>query len=282
MSSPSTEQTLHDKVNLGRLVRRLEKSITQEEWNDSARHDTWIKAQATLQKLKYARKLLKNVELYDADPSPKSAKRFNDFKIVLDKVESFVVILEQRVAPQQTRPEPLLPTIPIPTSPDELVLSATLENSGAEEAAGISPPPLHTEDLLLLPSDSSTIFTPPTLIPPTLPAPATKSTVTATATAMPNLQNSTALQQELSDQLSQMAAQLRRNAIYFSESLEKDKAVVEAAQVKIEDNFDVMKTERLRLRDLRGKSGSTTCLVLTSVIVVAVSVVFMFLLIRVT
>lgn len=89
MSLQTTEQILHDKVNLGRLVRRLEKSVTEEEWENGVRQDTWIKAQGTLQashslwrrvptdgflailqKLKYARKLLKNVELYDADPTP--------------------------------------------------------------------------------------------------------------------------------------------------------------------------------------------------------------------
>jgi len=94
--------------------------------------------------------------------------------------------------------------------------------------------------------------------------------------------NSNALQQELSDQLAHMATQLKRNAIHFSESLAKDQAVVEEAQGKIEGNFDVMQKERLRVRDLRGKTGSTTCLVVTSVVAVLVAFVVMVLVIRAT
>jgi SNARE protein 1 len=79
-----------------------------------------------------------------------------------------------------------------------------------------------------------------------------------------------------------MATQLKRNAVYFSESLAKDQAVVEETQQKIEGNFDVMKKERVRLRDHRGKSGSTTCLVMLSVIAVSGLFVMMIYLIRLT
>ena len=60
-----------------------------------------------------------------------------------------------------------------------------------------------------------------------------------------------------------MATQLKRNAIHFSESLAKDQAVVAEAQEKLEGNYDVMKKERLRVRDLRGKTGGTTCLLIS-------------------
>ena len=79
-----------------------------------------------------------------------------------------------------------------------------------------------------------------------------------------------------------MANQLKRNAIHFSESLARDQATVEEAKVKIESNFDTMTKERVRLRDHRGKSGSTTCLVLMSTLIVAVSFVLMFFIIRLT
>jgi SNARE protein 1 len=120
--------------------------------------------------------------------------------------------------------------------------------------------------------------------PPFLPASSSPSKPTkSTATPSPGfMQNSNALQQELSDQLAQMATQLKRNAIHFSDSLGKDQAVVEDAQLKIEGNYDVMKKERLRARDLRGKSGSTTCLVVMSVVAVLVAFVIMVLVIRAT
>lgn len=79
-----------------------------------------------------------------------------------------------------------------------------------------------------------------------------------------------------------MATQLKRNAIHFSESLSNDKAVVEEAQVKLEGNHDIMLRERLRVRDLRGKTGGTTCLVIMSVVAVLVAFIFMVLVIRAT
>lgn len=70
-----------------------------------------------------------------------------------------------------------------------------------------------------------------------------------------------------------MAQQLKRNAVHFSNSLEKDKAVVEDAQIKLEGNYEVMQKERVRLRDHRGKSWGTTCMVVG--IVLLVLLVFM-------
>lgn len=79
-----------------------------------------------------------------------------------------------------------------------------------------------------------------------------------------------------------MATQLKRNAVHFSESLAKDQAVVDDAQVKLEENYGVMKKERLRVRDLRGMTGSTTCFVVMSVVAVLVSFIITVLLIRAT
>jgi len=113
---------------------------------------------------------------------------------------------------------------------------------------------------------------------PSLATP-TSSKIVATPTI---LQNSRALHDELAEQLALMATQLRRNATHFSESLEKDKTVVEMMQEKLEGNFDFMTRERIRIRDFRGKSGGTTCLVIMSVIVVLIAFILMVFLIRVT
>jgi SNARE protein 1 len=96
------------------------------------------------------------------------------------------------------------------------------------------------------------------------------------------MQHSTALQEELSAQLAQMAGQLRRNAEHFSTALAVDQAVLLNAEEKIDANFDVMKRERVRLRDHRGKSLGTTCLTLASVFVVAVGFLLMFFVLRFT
>jgi SNARE protein 1 len=132
----------------------------------------------------------------------------------------------------------------------------------------------------LIPSSRTESSPSEPLVPPTLP---TASSATSNITATPTiLQNSRALQEELSEQLALMATQLRRNATHFSESLLKDKSVVETMQEKLEGNFDFMKKERIRLRDFRGKSGSTTCLVIMSILVVLVAFILIVLVIRVT
>ncbi|KIK66212.1 hypothetical protein GYMLUDRAFT_38027 [Collybiopsis luxurians FD-317 M1] len=60
------------------------------------------------------------------------------------------------------------------------------------------------------------------------------------------MQNSLALQQEVTDQLAQVSAQLRRNMIHFSESesLAKGAAVIEETNQELGDNFDAMSTNR--------------------------------------
>jgi hypothetical protein len=86
----------------------------------------------------------------------------------------------------------------------------------------------------------------------------------------------------MSEQLAQMAAQLKRNAVHFANALEKDKAVVEDAQGKMERNFDVLSKERVRLRDHRSKSWGTTWLVVLSMLVAAIGFVLTFFVIRIT
>ena len=122
----------------------------------------------------------------------------------------------------------------------------------------------------------------PIHLPPRIPAPPLASSATDTTSAQGFLQHSTALQEELSAQLAQMAGQLRRNAEHFSTALAADQAVLRNAEEKIGANYDVMKRERVRLRDHRGRSLGTTCLTLASLLVVAVAFLVMFFVIRFT
>jgi len=102
------------------------------------------------------------------------------------------------------------------------------------------------------------------------------------ASASALLQHGTALQEELAAQLAQMAGQLRRNAEHFSGALVADQGVLRAAEEKVGANLDVMKRERVRLRDHRGKALGTTCLTISSVLVVAIAFLVMFFVIRFT
>ncbi|KAF8920216.1 hypothetical protein CPB85DRAFT_617943 [Mucidula mucida] len=259
-----SNKSTHDEVNLARLLRRLEKSTSDPSWsNDNDESGTWLKAVDMLQKVKYARSLLKNMELA-------SAKRYYNFRTALDTIDAFAKDVEKRVAPQPQLPEPLLPTIPIPKEP-------TLVSEPEPRPEPSPAPP--TDNLLLSPSEPSPpIPIPiPHLLPPSATTPAKSSGISPQF-----LQNTNALHDELSGQLEQMAAQLLRNARHFNDSLAKDQAVVEDTQQKLESNFDMAKKERIRLRDHRGKSGMTTCWVVGAVVVVTFLFILMVMLIRLT
>jgi len=283
-----SEQFVHDKINLGRLIRRLEATLAEDTWHQGSQQAVWVKAQGILTKVKFATKLLKEVESNDPNPTPKANQRYRKFELTLSRIEASV--LDKHLAPPVTRPIPLLPQIPLPietpASPKSSD-SATLDGVESPEPPDDIPSPVG--DHLLLPADLPS--SPPTSTSFSFPPPAFDSTHTSglpprtARTLMPApafLQNSGVVQQELSEQLAQMAAQLKRNATHFSETLAKDQAVVEDAKAKIEGNFDVMQTQRVRLRDHRGKSGSTTCLVLLSILAVVISFVVMIFVIRMT
>lgn len=197
------------------------------------------------------------------------------------------------------RVEPILPTLPLPPSSTRRVTPSVVHGLASPSDATSGPieeakPPAADVGLLLgsaeeenlrLPFDntvdegaaSSSILFPHTKIP----VPSLASAVDA-APSQGLLPHSTALQEELSAQLAQMAGQLRRNAEHFSTALAADQAVLRGAEEKIGANYDVMKRERVRLRDHRGKSLGTTCLTITSVLVVAFAFLVMFFLLRFT
>ncbi|KAF8634271.1 hypothetical protein AX17_004228 [Amanita inopinata Kibby_2008] len=292
------DQSVHDEVNLARLVRRLEKSVAPLEWNEVDIDDkTWLKAEGVLQRIKFARRLLKNCETFD-DVNEKKSQVFDEWRTQLDHAEATMKDIRDRAMPKPSRPPPILPSIPdpvvVPEEVEPLTVAPAEGSAPARQAAGKSPKPetlsLSADDLLLSPSDTTPVPSAnitssiPTLIPPNFPS-ATKSTADATAISTGTsrfLQTSNALHQELSDQLAQMAVQLKRNALHFSDSLVKDKAIVEDTQEKLESNFDIMQKERVRLRDHRGKSGSTTCLVVAIVLVVGLLFALMVVMIRLT
>ncbi|KAL4078268.1 hypothetical protein V8B97DRAFT_2003509 [Scleroderma yunnanense] len=298
----ATEKTLHDRINLPRLVKRLESTVKENSWtvDGPARRDSWIKARGTLQKIRHAHTLLKNVELDEPAttpcvpvatcmrdvnaPSRASERHYQHIRTTLDRLETYMLKTEKQLAPPVQRPKLILPSIPPPIPRHSLVHKDSEQTPQVEivlipAEGNPSTPEVEVNDLLpATPELSPTQNTYITSFNVSA-APPSSSNITATPTI---LQNSRALQEELSEQLALMAAQLRRNATHFSDSLANDKAVVETMQEKLEGNFDFLKKQRIRLRDFRGKSGGTTCLVIMSVIVVLIAFIIMVLVIRVT
>ncbi|KAA1089687.1 hypothetical protein PGT21_027084 [Puccinia graminis f. sp. tritici] len=90
----------------------------------------------------------------------------------------------------------------------------------------------------------------------------------------------TSNQEELTDELAQMAVQLKKNVHHFNKLLVADQAILLANQAKLELNADTMSKEGGRLGLVRLKSRSLTWFSILAVIVVAVSWILMFIIIR--
>lgn len=164
--------------------------------------------------------------------------------------------------PQPDEPVKATSDPPAPPYEEDQKLTEKVEDSLLPEPA----PPVFkelpiTDDLLTAPSEK---------LPPLASSPRRGPLSTA------------AVHEELSAQLAQMATQLKRNAIHFSETLVKDQTVVEETKLKMESNYDSMHKERTRLRDHSGKSWGTTWLTLLSIIIVLVGSFVAFFIIRFT
>lgn len=166
-----------------------------------------------------------------------------------------------------------------------------LEGTGHERHEALENDAVKSEELIaskylldpLEPESASS--TPPVKRPFTLLPPSAPSTETSSKKAIGTpvfLSTSTALHDDLAGQLAQMAEQLKRNAVHFAEALEKDRAVLKDTDEKLDANYDNLGKERIRLRDHRGKSGGTTCLVITSILVVIASFIVMLAVMRIT
>jgi len=182
----------------------------------------------------------------------------------------------QKCTPTPKRPPPILPLMPPPVDEPEKVTSEP-------------PPPPYGEGWKL--NERVERSTPSELaLPASKELPIADDLLTAPSEEFaPSTSNSrrvplstAAVHEELSAQLAQMATQLKRNAIHFSDTLAKDQAVVEDTKLKMESNYDSMQKERTRLKDHSGKSRGTTWLTLFSIIAVFVSFFVMYFIIRLT
>ncbi len=155
---------------------------------------------------------------------------------------------------------------PTPVSPGEP--SPGVHTSEEDPAALVSQMLLPSEEL------SPTVATALSLLPPTSEKHSKISPEFLTASRQ--------TQDETSQRLAEMAAQLRRNAQQFSAALEADKEAIAEADSKLDANYNVMHKERGRLSTYSRTSRGTTWLVFLSLGVVGVAWVIMFFVIRIT
>ncbi|BGP63320.1 hypothetical protein NBRC10512_005072 [Rhodotorula toruloides] len=102
------------------------------------------------------------------------------------------------------------------------------------------------------------------------------------ATTSDLLSHHHALQSTLLDSLTSLSGALKTSTLTFSDSLAKDKEVMEKAKEQLEGNMGTMVGQQKRLKDVRGKTRGTTCWTIGLLAIVAVLWVLVFLLIKVT
>ncbi|KAG8970330.1 hypothetical protein FRC03_009603 [Tulasnella sp. 419] len=282
MTVHSKDQLKHDRVNLGRLVRRLDQVVKLQNWDAVDQLDAWATATSIHSTVEYAKELLEKIQRFEYDDSVICSMSANSSRSVegedtlqdlsdkLEHLEQLTEGIKESLRLQQRRSQLLLSKMKSPQHVSAL----------PEKEAFHSQP-----EAELLPAETiiSAVAIPLAQQPiasskesaESASGPTTTTRQTATSSSLQT-------QEELSAQLAQMAAQLKRNALHFSDSLAKEKGVLEEAQVKLESNYGLMKIQRLRLRDFTGKSGGTTWMVLGAIACVIIAWVIMFMIIRLT
>ncbi|CAE6438778.1 hypothetical protein ACGC1H_006948 [Rhizoctonia solani] len=300
-------ESSHNEVNLARLLRRLEKAVNSQDWSYQSLAEssaTWIRAEGMLQSVSYARKLLSVIKNDEDRPvsSPTSSSEYlQATENKIDALESVLNDVRSRALPKKSKPPSYLSHVPPPRPKPVLQTTVTIaleEVKSPEEITSQALLPIEDPDPEprspvsdLLPSTPlphlQTKFTGPgTSESPSdsllSPRPRHSAVASPTTDLPAFMHTSLQTQEDLSEQLAQMAAQLKRNAQTFAAQLNEDSALVQLAHDQLEGVHTRVKTEGATLRAFRGKSGYTTCMTIGILLVVIISWVMMFFMIKVT
>ncbi|KAH7108348.1 hypothetical protein BKA62DRAFT_681899, partial [Auriculariales sp. MPI-PUGE-AT-0066] len=225
--------TAHDRINLTRLVVRLQREVdpASDEWrvDPETLKRTHLHATAVARKIIFARELLARVEQEELDEPQSSSRQHANAAIAqtLDLAEDAVHDVQRRIAVlRQSEPKKpsLLASLPMPTEPAPAPTPSIIPSdphSPAHEHDHLLPTPTpHDEPLALFPSTPN----PPqpkldrNLLPAEPPA---------------FLSTSLQTQDHLSAQLAEMATLLKRGAEQFGSALEKDKPSSRARRTRL-------------------------------------------------
>ncbi|KLO16946.1 hypothetical protein SCHPADRAFT_191428 [Schizopora paradoxa] len=302
MSTLTRDQIRHEVINLRKTVKLLERTVDEEDWTTSTQPDRlpkWLKTQTVLKGVKHCRSVLKTIppEVYDEGLGAQravSGEQFHEDTIqTLNRLELSMKDASLEFKPQPVKPKPRLPLLPIPKSllkteeaaaPIEAHASEeeeTLDPAGTGETS-VDKSPGRKPIFDIIPDTLPTADKSSALLPPSFPSISSPPAVPNSTSTSAFLQSSTALHDELAEQMASMARQLKENTIHFSSSLAKDKGVMQEVEEKLERNAEVLGKERVRLRDHRGKSGNTTWITILSLLVVMVGFFMTFFVIRIS
>ncbi|PCH37295.1 hypothetical protein WOLCODRAFT_58272, partial [Wolfiporia cocos MD-104 SS10] len=240
----------HDKVDITWLVRKLEKTVADEDWNASGilPPNAWIKTWTTLQVSYLASLLPLYFSLADTNMTSMS-----------QKLKYARKLLNNRVKPASKGSSPLLYMLPLHVSSSPKPIVTISESPIPAQPRRPAEDPIFSDAITSAATQDLLLAIP---LPPNIPtSPAVSPDISSSMPAFK--QNSAAIQEErLSAQLAEMASQLRCNVAHFAGTLEKDKMVVLEVQEKLEHNYDAMSRERICVCDHHSKSWGTAIIVL--------------------
>ncbi len=155
--------------------------------------------------------------------------------------------------------------------------SATNKTSNTPLAASNPPKPTPTKTTT---SPNTTAPNPPPHPTPFCPFCSTAPTASAASDTI--LQSDRATHEALSSELLRMASVLKSNSLAFADALERDRLLLEKAGTDLGQNLDLMTRTRGRLGIYSKKARSMGWFTLGAILVVVVSWMMMFVLIRLT
>ncbi len=117
---------------------------------------------------------------------------------------------------------------------------------------------------------------------PTSPSTSKPTAPATSSTSETILQSDRATHEALSSELLRMASILKSNSLAFADSLERDRLLLEKAGTDLGQNLDLMTRTRGRLGVYSKKARGMGWFTLSAIVVVIVSWMMMFLLIRLT
>ncbi|KAL7415389.1 hypothetical protein BDY24DRAFT_382750 [Mrakia frigida] len=311
----SDERTSHNKVNLGRILSRLDKNVKA-----GVEGKTWWEVRKLSEDAKYARQLLDSVIAEEGD-APGTSDAFSKFESTLNRISMSLILAQPSPPSLPLTPIYSFPPPPAPTKAPTPSLSSRVSSNPLESIILPSQPNEPQPDLilgesapsssdpLLAEDDSSTHVFASALqqshshSSPKIPtATSTENEKSHQLLGPPRpreevlqlqkekseneksgLMGSTSrLHDELTEQLAQMSTQLRKNALHFSNSLEAEKPLLEQGASLLESNISRLTGSAGRLGAVSTSGRSNTWLVLGACAVVTLAWFWMYLIIRMT
>jgi hypothetical protein len=256
-------RTEHVPHNLGRYLDALERMVRDEQAHMASARA--LGAAADAERVQAIRAAAANAERM-ASSVPTTSEAVPRIQRVREAADSLLSVVVRR------------PVHPVPS--EEYWNEYLYDGLAVRAAASTEPEPVKEEA-------TQPVVEAPVAEAPTMEAPALRQRrpapeATEEKPGPPRLQSDRSLQDALASELLRMASVLKANTAAFSESLERDRVLVEEASGRLDQNLGLMTRTRGQLGVFSKKARSMGWFTIGSIVCVVVCWMLMFVVIRLT